>query len=304
MDALLKTHKAELKALGTQTAASLNGRKGAERAALELEASKQKRELLERHLREERALRERLGTAAEEAAARRGEDEEGEDAAKRAAEEAQKRAEAERKMAKAQEKRTRKEAEEQARQEELEEARARAAGSTPRDVEMEALVREVGKLGLRIQEVAPNGDCLFSAVRVQLEALVDGGEDAEFVDASQVPSVAELRRLAAKAMASNPAMFAPYLPEGETLAAYTARVQLKAEWGGELEVRALGLALRRPVWVHHARGPTVKMCPEFDGAAPPLHLTFHERQFSLGEHYNSAVPEAADVDKDDGFVRA
>ena len=170
-----------------------------------------------------------------------------------------------------------------AKQEEERRVAAAASNNTasskpnPRDKELDILVERVGNLGLNIVDIPPNGDCLYAAVAHQ-RLVID----------SETVSVQQLREVAATTMKKAPALFKSFLPEGETLETYTAKVKTPAEWGGEIELRALSLGLRRPIFVHSARSPTLEMCRDEFPTAPVYHLTFHELQYSLGEHYNSA----------------
>ena len=61
---------------------------------------------------------------------------------------------------------------------------------------------------------------------------------------------------------------------------------IKAEWGGQLEIRALSEALRWPIWVYDAMQPTVRMG---EGDKEPIRVSFHRHFYSLGEHYNAVV---------------
>ena len=103
--------------------------------------------------------------------------------------------------------------------------------------------------------------------------------------------IGDLRYQAVMSMKDHPAMFSPFLPEGETLDSYCKKVCNNGEWGGELELRALSLALKRQIWVHRLHSPIIKW-GEDEGFDPDdaLHLTYHQHQYALGAHYNSASP--------------
>lgn len=68
-------------------------------------------------------------------------------------------------------------------------------------------------------------------------------------------------------------------------------VAFTSEWGGQPELRALASELRCCIWVHSAIGAVVKMGEAFGG--PPLHVSFHRHYYSLGDHYNSVVPDGS-----------
>ena len=66
-----------------------------------------------------------------------------------------------------------------------------------------------------------------------------------------------------------------------------------AEWGGQLEIRALCCCLERRILVYSADSPVLTMGEEVVGAAAekqPLKLAYHRHYYALGEHYNSVTP--------------
>jgi OTU domain-containing protein 6 len=64
-----------------------------------------------------------------------------------------------------------------------------------------------------------------------------------------------------------------------------------AEWGGELEIKALSSCLKKEIHVFSAEAPLLKMGEEnrILGSSPLL-ISFHNHFYSLGAHYNSIVP--------------
>ena len=85
------------------------------------------------------------------------------------------------------------------------------------------------------------------------------------------------------------------LPEDAEYQEYCDKVAsvAGAEWGGQLEIRALCCALGRLVCVHSADSPVLIMGEEAadDATLPPLKLAYHRHYYALGEHYNSIVPK-------------
>lgn len=88
---------------------------------------------------------------------------------------------------------------------------------------------------------------------------------------------------------------------------YVRRVRSSADWGGHLELRALSIALQRPVVVYSAQSPEPLRIEEQqlqppqqqrqgddEGASSddPIRLSFHRSYYALGEHYNQVVPVA------------
>jgi len=106
-----------------------------------------------------------------------------------------------------------------------------------------------------------------------------------------VVTFVELRRLAGAHLRSHADEFAPFLgleagsPE---FIAYCEKVESvsAAEWGGQVELRALAACLERQIHVYDSAAPLIVMGEEFTDATP-LKVTYHRHYFSLGEHYNS-----------------
>jgi len=282
MATLKQRHKAELKALNLECEQRLAGKKGPERNA-ELKAVEAlKKAMIERH---EREIEEEERLAAE--AAEAGENGEETEQAEATSSEA---STGEKKLSRARLRQLKKEAKEEEEKKKRQEEAARR-GPAKRELEMNAIVNMIARLGLQVSEIIPDGNCLYGAVAHQLKTR-DG----------RVVSVNELRAMAVEEMKHHPAMFEPFLPEGETLEQHLKKVLTPGEWGGELEIRALSLALRRQIWVHRVNSPVVKMGADegFD-ARDALHLSFHEHQFALGEHYNSCIPATESKKDADGF---
>lgn len=108
--------------------------------------------------------------------------------------------------------------------------------------------------------------------------------------------VASLRAIAADYMLAHADDFAPFLdmPDDCTdthalLCQYADKVRSTSEWGGQLELRALAAALQCVIIVHAAAQPPLRMGDDVAGA-PELHVSYHKRLLSLGEHYNSVRP--------------
>ena len=104
----------------------------------------------------------------------------------------------------------------------------------------------------------------------------------------------QLRIAAAKYIRENHDEFTPFLglmstdPEFEE---YCKKVESPtlAEWGGQLEIKALCASLLVKVRIYSATAPEVIMGEEIAGALDTLNVTFHKHYYALGEHYNSVV---------------
>jgi OTU domain-containing protein 6 len=93
------------------------------------------------------------------------------------------------------------------------------------------------------------------------------------------------------------------VPDYET---YVDRVRSSADWGGHLELRALSIALKRPVVVYSAQSLEPLRIEEqqregeselsSDNNDDPIRLSYHRSYYALGEHYNQVVPVSAAAD--------
>lgn len=207
-------------------------------------------------------------------------------------------------------------------------------GDSKRKQEEEALALQLLPQGLVLQDIPPDGNCLYRAVEAQLHESsrmgdsgisssshgVANGTDGKSLTA--VPSVSdhwdhkELRAAAVDYIRQHEAEFVPYvLPEtqgdagegeegaSEQFQQYCDSMADEAVWGGQIELSALTHVLQRPIRVFSVGMPPVLMGNEYQELGPPLQVSFQRHAYELGEHYNSVVPgpsskaEEADSDK-------
>ncbi|KAJ3416492.1 OTU domain-containing protein 6B [Chytridiales sp. JEL 0842] len=168
-------------------------------------------------------------------------------------------------------------------------AEEEAAGSVDmRKVEDEAIDALIKPLNLRIKQITPDGHCLFNALCDQLQ----------LADDTLSFSYTHLRKLAAEYMRSHPDDFMPFLVDdnGDMLTEdkfqkYCDDMANTAVWGGQLEIQALSMHLKREIHVIQAGSPVVKVGEHFKSDKPLL-ISYHRHHFGLGEHYNSLIPSA------------
>mmetsp|Transcript_14704 Transcript_14704/g.41620 ORF Transcript_14704/g.41620 Transcript_14704/m.41620 type:complete len:303 (-) Transcript_14704:164-1072(-) len=191
--------------------------------------------------------------------------------------------EKERKQAKAREKKARKKQREAERQAEIE-AETANAGPGLKQIEEERIQAILTPLSMRIVDVTADGHCLYRAIAAQTGK-----------------SFSEIRSICADTLASNQDEFAPFCEYTDAIPdydQYVATVRSTAEWGGHIELRALGMALNRSIVVYSAEAgnkPLVIDPPPLDNAAAsadgtePIRLSYHMHYYALGEHYNQVV---------------
>jgi OTU domain-containing protein 6 len=221
---------------------------------------------------------------------------------------------------KAMKRRAKKEAEERARLERvaLDRATARSAGPSASEAESARLASKLGPAGLRVREIRADGHCMYRAVidqlatrapdkHAELELLsIDPTNDSDSSAASvsdDLASIGKIRAMCAEEMRRREEDYRPFLSEESDGAlagdwdAYleTVRSVQKAAWGGQLELRALARALKRPIEVFTADMPTVTMGGADEGGGggggsrAALKVCHQRHAFGLGEHYNAVA---------------
>lgn len=164
-----------------------------------------------------------------------------------------------------------------------------------RMVEDEKLEEKLSPLGLTINEVKPDGHCLYRAVEDQLARLTGGSSPHTFQ---------QLRETVASYMREHSSDFLPFflsenMVEGESDSClverfqnYCKEVESTAAWGGQLEIGALTHSLRKHIMIYSGSFPDVEMGKEYksDEGYSSIMLSYHRHAFGLGEHYNSVVP--------------
>ncbi|KAL8189546.1 hypothetical protein R6Q57_029112 [Mikania cordata] len=194
------------------------------------------------------------------------------------------------KSAKRKEKRAQQEA---AREQRIQEEQSNIVSD--RMVENESLEKKLEPLGLIINEIKPDGHCLYRAVEDQLK-----------VKSSSFYTFQELRKMVADYMRRNSSDFLPFfLSETVTdgdyddsvvekrFESYCNEVESTAAWGGQLELGALTHCLKKHIVIFSGSFPDVEMGKEYksgESLDSSIMLSYHKHAFGLGEHYNSVVP--------------
>ncbi|XP_073100748.1 OVARIAN TUMOR DOMAIN-containing deubiquitinating enzyme 5 [Elaeis guineensis] len=164
--------------------------------------------------------------------------------------------------------------------------------------ENESLERKLGPLGFTINEIKPDGHCLYRAVEDQLSLHSRNISPYSYQD---------LREMAANYMREHASDFLPFfLSDGkievdsdispvERFEKYCEEVQTTAAWGGQLELDALTHCLKKHIVIYSGSFPDVEMGKEYKSENDNLRnssilLSYHRHAYGLGEHYNSVVP--------------
>ncbi|KAJ3075073.1 OTU domain-containing protein 6B [Podochytrium sp. JEL0797] len=157
-------------------------------------------------------------------------------------------------------------------EEERQKALLEAAGSVNmRQVEEDSIAGLLTSMKLRVKQVVADGHCLYNAMSDQ-HALVSQREPLGY---------AHYRKQAATFMRAHPDEFMPFLAtdDGDIMSEeqyeqYCCNVEASATWGGQLEIKAMTMALKRPVHIVQMGTPVVKVGEEFEGE--PLMLSLSE----------------------------
>lgn len=193
------------------------------------------------------------------------------------------------KKSRAQRRKEKKAQREREREQRIADGEVEAASNNPRLRERERLITILQPLGLAIRDIPPDGHCLYAALSDQLSLKLKAK--------AEVP---ELRAQCADYIRSHSSEFLPYMTDPNTGDPYTAdrfaqyctEIETTAAWGGLLEIRALSHVYQVPIIVYQADSPLLCIGEEHPTDSA-LCISYHRHEYSLGEHYNSVVPNTS-----------
>lgn len=157
-------------------------------------------------------------------------------------------------------------------------------GGVERAAETLAIGKALRSRGLRLATVAPDGDCLYSAIKHQLQS------------AGRSSSVKTLRNLTSDYIRKHKNDFIPFMCDLNTgdmlddaqFDRYCKDIASTNTWGGQIELQALASALKITIRVLQADPPgLIVQGEEYAKNGEPLVITYHRHLYGLGEHYNS-----------------
>uniref|UniRef100_A0AAV1UHA7 OTU domain-containing protein n=1 Tax=Peronospora matthiolae TaxID=2874970 RepID=A0AAV1UHA7_9STRA len=192
-------------------------------------------------------------------------------------------------QAKAQRKREAKQQQEQERRERIEEENKNTVSE--RQVEADLILAQLARHGLKIKDIPSDGHCMYHAVADQMK-------QKNLASTEEIARFEYLRKLTSEYMLAHPDDFLPFMELEESVddafTTYCDRVVTTADWGGQLELRALACALRTPIEIFSAESDVLVMGSEFGNedqeSTPKLQLTYHLHYYALGKHFNSVTP--------------
>ncbi|KAH8307442.1 hypothetical protein KR044_012163 [Drosophila immigrans] len=190
-------------------------------------------------------------------------------------------------VSKAQKRRNKKEREARERAQEIRVELQNAANQpSPKQIELQQITAKLSARQLALHMIASDGDCLYHAVRHQLE-----------VNALPGHTVPQLRQETANYVRAHKDSLICYMTHPETgdllddeqFETYCQDIVKTHAWGGHIELKALSSLLRVPIEVIQAEGAATLLGQEEFGGAP-LIICYHRHIYQLGAHYNSTVP--------------
>ncbi|KAH8370936.1 hypothetical protein KR093_005580, partial [Drosophila rubida] len=190
-------------------------------------------------------------------------------------------------VSKAQKRRNKKEREARERAQEIRVELQNAANQpSPKQIELQQITAKLSARQLTLHMIASDGDCLYHAVRHQLQ-----------VNALPGHSVQELRQETANYVRAHKDSLICYMTHPETgdllndeqFEDYCQDIVKTHAWGGHIELKALSSLLRVPIEVIQAVGSSTLLGQEEFGGAP-LIICYHRHIYQLGAHYNSTLP--------------
>ncbi|KAL4908166.1 hypothetical protein BDW74DRAFT_97779 [Aspergillus multicolor] len=173
--------------------------------------------------------------------------------------------------------------------------------------EKEAMDAAFKKLKLKEIEINPDGHCLFSAVATQLDEMGLGLRPdpsriiLQSTTQTRVDTVASpkhdgyraVRAVTADFISEHKDDFEPFMEE--PIDAYTRKIKLTAEWGGQLELQAIARAYGVEINVVQGDGRIEKIesgdadgdLDEEERKRRVIWLAYYRHTYGLGEHYNA-----------------
>lgn len=148
-----------------------------------------------------------------------------------------------------------------------------------RKIEMENIDALLKVKGGTVQDIVPDGHCLYSSFADQLAVRHEVDVDVQTLRSK---CAAEIRR--------DKNSYIPFLFDEATMSikdvdSYTEELETTAIWGGDLEILALAKVYDCPVSVLMSGRPVHRV--NEGGGKEELKLVYYKHSYGLGEHYNS-----------------
>jgi OTU domain-containing protein 3 len=136
-------------------------------------------------------------------------------------------------------------------------------------------------IGCRVNEMEPDGNCLFRSLSDQIAGDASGHRD--------------LRQRIIDYVETNRDDFEPFMEDDEPFDDYVDRMREDGEWGGNQELCAAARLLNRQIIIHQFQAPRMELSPFTTEPEGTLHVCYR------GENHYDSV-RAVD-DKGDGMPK-
>lgn len=146
-----------------------------------------------------------------------------------------------------------------------------------RKIELETMDKLLQMNNLKLFEIIPDGNCLFSSMIDQLK-----------LRHNKTFKIEDLRQQAAVYIKDNKDDFTPFLIEKDTLLdinEYCEKLTTTTMWGSDIEILAFSQLFDCPIEIFLAGSENITF--NESGNNTKLILGFYKHSYGLGEHYNS-----------------
>ena len=135
--------------------------------------------------------------------------------------------------------------------------------------ESSLIEQQLTKRGLELRSIASDGNCLFASI----------------IDQSSDLSVWQLREIIADYLRQHRSQFEAFIETD--YASYCDKLAKENVWGGQVELQACAMILRRPIEIIQGNGKEPIRIESPSSSDEPIVITYHRYLYSNGEHYNS-----------------
>eukprot|EP01070_Trichotokara_eunicae_P001821 Trichotokara_eunicae@DN2171_c0_g1_i1.p1 len=167
---------------------------------------------------------------------------------------------------------------------------------TKGDLEMVIVKAKVDDLGMEIDHIAADGNCMFESLR--RSAMNSHLGNPDFVDYKpedhNLKDAKDVRKFIVDHMRENRETFESFVGlndddeyGAENFDAYCDKMETTAIWGGHVELQAASNVYGRCIVII-----SEDMTHTVGEGLPPIYVTFHRALLALGCHYNSLQPKS------------
>lgn len=167
-----------------------------------------------------------------------------------------------------------------------------------RSIEIESMNQLLKFNNLKNYDIKPDGNCLFSSIKHQLENRhIDLSDDYQLNNHNLQflnYTIEDYRKISGDYILENKQDFIPFLFDENTgeckdINDYVNELTSTSMWGSDMEILALSKIFNCSVHIFLAGASTIVI--NENGELPPLKIAYYKHSYGLGEHYNSLIDE-------------